>query len=67
VLAVDLDRRQQAGYGARGQDRGHERPAAEPACGGVLNAGRNALKGQFKAVEVIRGQRFVQHAAQRLD
>jgi hypothetical protein len=67
VLAVHLDRGQQPGHGARGQDGGHDRPAAEPAGSGALDAGRDAVERQFQAGEVVGGQRVVQHVTQRLD
>src|ERR1022692_944457 len=67
VLAVDFNRWQEPRYGARGQHRGHERPAAEPARARVFDAGRNAVERQFQIGEVVGREHVVQHAAQRLD
>src|ERR1022692_1579353 len=44
-----------------------DRPAAEPARAGPLDAGGDALKGQLKVGEVARGQHLLQRAPQRLD
>ena len=67
VLAIDGNRRQQPGHRTRGQHGRHDRPAAEPARAGVLDAGRDALEGQFEVGEVAHWQHVPEHPAQRLD
>jgi hypothetical protein len=67
MLAVDLDRREQARHGAGGQDGGHDRPGAEPPRARSLDAGRDAVEGQLEIGEIVPGKRVLQHVAQRLD
>jgi hypothetical protein len=67
VDALDLDRWQQPGHGARGQDRGHERAAAEPVPAGRLDPGGHALERQPQVGEILTRQRFGEHALERLE
>jgi hypothetical protein len=67
VGAVDLNRWQQPGHRARGQDRGHQRAAAEPVRAGRLDPGGHALERQPQVGEVLPGQRLLEHALERLE
>jgi hypothetical protein len=67
VGAVDLNRRQQPGHRARGEDRGHQRAAAEPVRAGRLDPGGHALERQPQVGEVLAGQGLGEHAPERLE
>jgi hypothetical protein len=67
VLATDVDGRQQAGYRARREYGRYQRPGAEPAGAGALDARGHALERQLKVGEVAGGQHLLEHLTERLD
>jgi hypothetical protein len=67
VLAVNSDRRQQAGDRAGGKHGRHQRPAAEPARCRRLDARRDAVERHGQLGELGDRQRLGQHPPERLD
>jgi hypothetical protein len=66
VLAVQFDRRQQAGDGGGGEHRRDQRPIAEPVFRGPFDAGRDALEGDVELGEGVHREVIGEQVAQRL-